>query len=68
LVRRHERRLFAFAFLSACIALPIVLAGYFLSERRTDALLVWIAVASWQIYLWLRCRKIRRSLEHDQAA
>ena len=68
LVRRHERRLLLFAFLSTCVLLPIVVAGFFLSDRRTEAVLVWVAVASWQVYLWLRCRHVRRFLEHEKAA
>ena len=68
LVRRHERRLLLFAFLSAGVLLPIVVAGYFLSDRRTEALLIWVAVVSWQVHLWLRCRHVRRFLELENAA
>ena len=68
LVRRHERRLFVFAFLSACVLLPVVVVGFFLPERSTAPLLIWVAVAIWQVYLWLHCRHVRRFLEHDNAA
>ena len=67
LVRRHERRLFVFALLSACVGLPLVVAGYFLSERRSAVLLFWIAIAGLQMWLWLRCRRVRRFLEHHNA-
>lgn len=68
LVRRHERRLFVFALLAACILVPVVAVDFFLFGRDILAPLIWVAVASFQVYLWLRCRQVRRLLEHDHAA